>query len=407
MKKLLFMMSMLFLLSFGMTGCSSDDDSSMSNNERKDISITRSEESLVHKNNDFSFRLLRTVQGEESQILSPLSITMVLGMLNNGATGETQQQINEVLGFGDTGIEAVNGFCRKLLTEAPSLDRKVKLQMANNIYVNQPYKLLPDFIKSAQDYYDATPETLNFRDDNTLSIINDWGKNHTNGVIPQILDQLDASAVSYLLSAVYFNGMWKDKFSKSETKKEAFVGIKGHHFVQMMHRDADYDYTENEYLQALGMPYGNGAFSMTVLLPRQNETLSDMLQKLDGEEWAEIQSFLKETSVDVKMPTFEVTTDVDLVDVMSKLGMPKAFSDMAEFTGFCTEPTYISKMKQSSRIKVDEEGTEAVSATVVVPGDYECINPNRAEFHATRPFIYVISEKSTGAIFFIGSYMGD
>ena len=137
MKKLLFMMSMLFLLSFGMTGCSSDDDSSMSNNERKDISITRSEESLVHQNNDFSFRLLRTVQGEESQILSPLSITMVLGMLNNGATGETQQQINEVLGFGDTGIEAVNGFCRKLLTEAPGLDRKVKLQMANNIYVNQ------------------------------------------------------------------------------------------------------------------------------------------------------------------------------------------------------------------------------------------------------------------------------
>ena len=95
MKKLLFMMSMLFLLSFGMTGCSSDDDSSMSNNERKDISITRSEESLVHQNNDFSFRLLRTVQGEESRILSPLSVTMVLGMLNNGATGETQQQIND------------------------------------------------------------------------------------------------------------------------------------------------------------------------------------------------------------------------------------------------------------------------------------------------------------------------
>ena len=127
---------------------------------------------------------------------------------------------------------------------------------------------------------------------------------------------------------------------------------------------------------------------------------------MTAEEWKELTTALSLALVDVKMPKFETTTEVCLNDVLSDLGMPKAFTREAEFPDFCNVPTFIGFCKQSSQIKVDEEGTVAAAVTTIgMQSEY--VPAERAEFHATRPFIYVISETSTGAIFFIGSYMGD
>ena len=139
----------------------------------------------------------------------------------------------------------------------------------------------------------------------------------------------------------------------------------------------------------------------------KNVTVNYIGSFVDGREFDNIRQTMAYKTVEVWLPTFETKTDIDLIDVMSKLGMPKAFSKDAEFPAFCDTPTFISVMKQSSRIKVNEEGTEAASATVAKMGYTDYIDPFRAEFHADRPFIYLISEKSTGAIFFVGSYLGD
>ena len=441
MKKNVMWMVIALMMATMMAGCSKSDDESTpdeplpnENNERKDISLTRAEQELVNCNNDFAFNLFRTVNtisdyiqpetvtsimpggcvvgrwDTRSQILSPISITYALGMLNNGAAGETQAEINKVLGFGDTGADGINAFCRKMLTEAPNLDKLTKVMIANTIYMNKGYQLKSDFITKAKNFYDAEPETRDFYDGKTRDVINQWGNDHTEGMIPEVLkeDEFDPRAVSYLLNTIYFKGAWAEKFDKNNTKDETFKTESGEKKkVPMMHQEHEFNYTETEDCQALCLPYGNNAYRMTILLPKEGKSISDVANTLTKETWQRYQ-WMGNAIVDVKLPRFESQSDVDLKKVMALLGMPKAFSPAAEFPDFCNGSTYIDLMKQVAKIKLNEEGTEAAAVTVIgmiktsIPSE-----PQHVNFHATRPFLYVISEQSTGAIFFIGQYMGD
>ena len=406
------------MMALGMTACNNDKDDQIvpdeplpnENNERTDIRLTRGEQELVSGSNDFAFNLLREAGADKSIILSPISITYALGMLNNGAAGETQQQICNVLGFGETGADGINDFCRKMLTEAPQLDKLTKVLISNNIYMNQGYELKPDFVQKAKDYYDAQPETRFFGDGKTMDVINQWASDHTEKMIEKVLDadSFDPAAVSYLLNAIYFKGAWAEKFDKANTRDEAFEGAA--RSVPMMHQEHQFSYRENELCQALRLPYGNGAYSMTVLLPREGKTVNDVLQGLTAEAWQQQYQYMGSALADVKLPRFESNTDVWLNDIMMQLGMPKAFTDRAEFPDFCNVATKIGMMKQVARIKLSEEGTEAAAVTVKgmeLASASEPIEPLRVNFHATRPFLYVISEQSTGAIFFVGTYYGD
>ena len=411
-----------------MTACSSDGDELSDiderivipeNNEQTPISLTQAEQQLVTSNNDFAFNLFRLAgprvpsepagqEPEKGTILSPISITYALGMLNNGAAGETQQQINKVLGFNNA--DEVNAFCKKMLTEALHLDKLTKVQIANNIYVNKDYTLNPVFVEKANDFYDAQPETRDFADGKTRDVINQWASDHTEKMIEEVLseDEFDPAAVSYLLNAIYFKGTWEVQFKKEETKEEAFksTGKK----VPMMHMEQQFLYADKGDYEALKLPYGNGAYSMTILLPKDGKTTYDIAQSLTSESWKSMWKSgvpSEGTIVDVKLPRFETNTDLDLVKIMSRLGMPKAFTVSAEFPDFCNVPTYIALMKQVARIKVSEEGTEAAAVTVIgMKNSVTPSEPIHVNFHADHPFIYIISEQSTGAIFFIGHYTG-
>jgi len=426
MEKKMYLFMATIVLMMAMTGCNGSDDIisdgplSNKNNERKDISLTRAEQELVNSNNEFAFNLFRLAvphnpathqeKPEKSVILSPISITYALGMLNNGATGETQAEINKVLGFGETGADGINNFCRKMLTEAPKLDKLTKVMIANTIYMNKGYELKKDFISKAKTYYDAEPETRDFADGKTRAVINKWGSDHTEKMIEEVLseNEFDPSAVSYLLNAIYFKGAWAEKFDKTNTKDETFKGYEAEKKVPMMHQEHEFGYTETDVCQALCLPYGNNAYRMTILLPKEGKTVYDVAQTLKGDTWQRFQ-WMGSALVDVKLPRFESQTNIGLVEVMSALGMPKAFTGAAEFPNFCNVPTYIDMMKQVAKIKLNEEGTEAAAITVIGMRETSAgpSEPERVEFHATRPFLYVISEQSTGAIFFIGQYMGD
>jgi serpin B len=208
--------------------------------------------------------------------------------------------------------------------------------------------------------------------------------------------------VSFLLNALYFKGKWAAPFNKEYTREESFNGGTK---VPMMYQGGYYMYTENDLYQAIKLSYGNGSYLMTVYLPRQGKTISDVLDKLDGKSW---QFYTNSRSVALKLPRIETDTEVNLTPIMMALGMPTAFDpDDAEFPDFCNYPTYIGLMKQLAKIKLDEEGTEAAAVTVVVVAPGSASQEQTAEFFATRPFLYIISEQSTGAIFFIGQYMGD
>ena len=375
-------------------------------NVRHDVSLTAEEKELVKSNNDFAINLMREARTEESQILSPLSITYALGMLKNGAAGKTQQEINKVLGFGEAGAEAINQFCRKMLTEAPTLDAETTAEIANTIFVNNHwnYELQQPFVEQAQQYYDATPEARDFYDDATRDVINQWGSDHTHGMIKEVLSEqefeLGKDYVSYLMNALYFKGKWAHPFKKENTREESFNGGIN---VPMMSLHGEFEYTENDLYQAIKLPYGNGAYLMTVYLPRKGKTIGNVLEQMDGKNW---QFTAGDWDVALKLPRIETNTNVNLNPIMSALGMPTAFnSDDAEFPDFCNCPTYIGLMKQVAKIKLDEEGTEAAAITII--GMDATGMPRTAEFYATRPFLYIISERSTGTIFFIGQYTGD
>ncbi len=370
----------------------------------KEIELTDGERQLITGNNDFAFNLFRETRGEKSSVISPLSITYALGMLNNGAAGQTQQEINQTLGFGEAGADAINAFCRKMLTEANSLDATTKALIANTIFVNagKGYYLQNGFVEKANDFYDAQPQSRDFNDGQTMDIINQWANDHTEGMIPSVFDEesFNPKAVSYLLNALYFKGMWSDPFDVTQTTEEAFGG--GPEVPIMNKYCNEIDYTENDCYQAINLPYGNGAYRMTVYLPREGKTIADVLEGLNGKNW---QIKGRKYDIDLKLPRFETDVNINLVKPMSDLGMPSAFTPNAEFPYFCNgDEIFIGNMFQVAKIKLDEQGTEAAAVTVIQVADGM---PPFAKFYATRPFLYIISEQSTGTIFFIGQYTGN
>ena len=413
------------LMATAMTvGCSSDSDEDVLKPYPIDPApsgLTRAEQEMVGSSNDFAFNLFREARDEKrSQILSPISITYALGMLNNGAAGETQQEINKVLGFSETGAEGINTFCAKMLRRAGTLDEKTKVMIADNIYMNKGFELLPAFKETVKTYYDADAETRDFADGKTRDVINQWGSDHTMGMIKEVLteDEFDPTAVSYLLNAIYFKGTWQYQFDKNMTQEEVFQhpdGTEEITWCSMMHQTATLDYLQTDDFQALRLPYGNGAWNMTVLLPiaksnevQTGEDINKVLKSLNSASWQKIQQQMAPMKVDVHLPRLESDTDIDLIPIMRKLGMTKAFTSAAEFPNFCNTATFIGLMKQVAKIKLDEEGTEAAAVTVIgmdksMAGPSE---PDYATFYANHPFLYVISEKTTGAIFFIGQYTG-
>ena len=396
----------------------------------KYIELTQDEKQLVKQNNDFAFRLFSTARSIEpsSMILSPLSITYALGMLNNGAAGQTQQEISKVLGFGD--VDAQNEFCQKMKLELAGTAwyDPTRLNIANTIFVNKGmgWQVKDDFAQKASQYYMANPQNRDFRDGETRDVINQWASDHTEGMIQKVVDAdtFNPDAVSYLLNAIYFKGMWDAKFNKEETKNMLFNQAgKSPEMMKrpMMHQTAEFKYAEDDNYQALILPYahsaegeeqgGNRAMQMTVLLPKSKEAIVKyMLPKVPTvDTWKKLNLHMRSTRVDVLLPRFETDTDLDLKPIMQKLGMTDAFnSQQASFPNLCNLKTHIDMIKQVAKIKLDEEGTEAAAVTVI--GVNTTAMPDLQPiitFHADHPFIYVISEQQTGAIFFIGQYTGN
>lgn len=176
--------------------------------EPKFLNLTQEEQACANACNDFTFRLFRASKEEENIVLSPLSVTYALSMLNNGASGETREEIKRALGFGDKEVADINAFCLKMMTDCATLDNRVKLLISNTVFMNKGYMLKPSFVETVKHFYDATPETRDFHDGLTMDAINQWASDHTEGMIPKVLDKnsFDPDAVSYLMNAIYFCG---------------------------------------------------------------------------------------------------------------------------------------------------------------------------------------------------------
>ena len=392
--------------------------------EVKPVQLTAEQTVFANDNNGFTLNFFQSLNGKtknRSIICSPLSITYVLSMVNDAATGTTEQELEQTLGFHKGGIQAVNDYCKNLIDNLPHVDEKVQLNIANAIFVNDKYQLKKLFQQDMANYYDAKAEALDFSSPSTLDRINGWCDEKTRGMIPNILEQVDPRTVSYLLNAIYFKADWASMFEKNETREEVFTTPDGETRVPLMHQNVYMNYLRNDTYAAVSIPYGNGRWMMTVMLPEEGKTTDDVISSLAASGWSTdfLKNPLREArryAVDLKLPRFETAFDTDdaggLIELLMGMGIRRAFDgNSAEIPNMCENGNlYISMMKQKAKIKVNEEGSEAAAVTIAGLNFSSAVadtqEPPKATFHANRPFVYLIHEQSSGVILFVGKFMG-
>ena len=380
------------------------------------IQLTEEQREFAKKNNDFTFNLYRAVndaqQERKSIVTSPLSVTYVMGMLNDGAAGKTEEEITSVLGFGAGDKSAVNAYCQALIRQAPLADPSVTLQIANIVAADQDVVLEDTYKQNMSDYYEADVASLDFSEPASLDYLNGWCNEKTEGMIPKIIDELSPEAKLVLMNAIYFKATWTEKFDEQDTKEETFTKADGTAAtVPMMYRNALIQYGANDVFSSVCLPFGSGdKYRMYVLLPSEGKSVDDVVNVLTNDFWEKNRPS-GNAVVDLKLPRFKTNSDIRLNDLISQLGAPSMFdSEKADFAGISKnyKDLYVSLLKQKAAIEVSEEGTKASAVTVAMidtasgPMDYE-----KATFHADRPFVYLIQEWDTRAVFFIGTYEGD
>lgn len=398
------------------SSCKDDGDVVYMLPEKRPIVLTEEQRQIRDSNNEFAWRLFQTMQehqGEVSTVMSPIGVTYMLGMLNAGAAGATREEITATLGFG-ADPTAVNEFCQKMIDGAPNVDPAATVRIANSIDVNSAkgITLLKQYVNDIKKYYNAQIDALDFSKNSTLDKINSWCKKNTDGMIPSILDELNPDAAMYVLNAIYFNADWTEKFDPNDTRSSSFTRQDGSIVtLPLMHRKAVAQCCESELCSMLRIPFGSGGYSMYVMLPAEGKTTSELTHDMTGQALTEHLNGIDVTpnEVDILMPKFEITSDIDLIDILKPMGIQSAFTARADFSNMSDASLFVTKMRQVAKIEVNEDGAKASAVTVSTFGESSIgpITYQKAEFHANRPFLYFILEETTRSIFFIGTYHGE
>lgn len=377
------------------------------------IDLREAEAQMVVSDQAFAFEFFTNVFDEERKdndenfMVSPFSLSMALAMTWNGSAGATKQAMQNTVGLGDWSDDEVNNYFKKLKDAFVKTDPSTQLSIANSIWTNKNIEILSDFISLNQSYYNATVEAVDFANPATVGKINQWAANNTNGLIKGVIDNTNPTDLMYLLNALYFKGIWTSEFEVKNTSKMNFTTNNGSHtMVDMMHQEARFNYTADETLQIIELPYGNKAFSMMVLLPKEGQKLTDVTQALKNESyWNNLKSRMSNKKVDLFLPKFKTEYSKKLNDVLTDMGMEVAFAPgKADFSRMSKRDAFISMVKQDTYIATDEVGTEAAAVTSVGITVTSLPAPDeKIEFKADRPFMYIIQEKSTGSVLFMGA----
>ena len=372
------------------------------------IVISEKAQEVLNASNQFGFEILQKAfeeSGDNNLMISPLSITQALSMTYNGADGETKTAFENVLHFTGQTADEVNQAALDLTTALLEVDSKVDIKIANSIWYREDFSVEQDFINANQTYYDAEVSDLDFNNPASKDIINNWVDEKTNHKIEKIVDNISGDDIMFLINAIYFKGGWKTEFESKNTEDKPFYLNDGTtKNVETMYVENDFSVSYEETFSAIELPYGQGNYSMLILLPNDESSLSELVSQLDNQNWNElIQKMSVPISRNLWMPKFKFEYENSLKDELIDLGLGNAFSDYADFTGINKDGGLnISRVKHKTFIEVNEEGTEAAAVTSVVVG-VTSAGPGMNLFAIDHPFLFVIKEKYTNAILFVGT----
>ena len=341
---------------------------------------------------------------DKNYFVSPLSLHTALGMLMNGAGGANATELKNTLKLNGLTDAQVSDTYAKIVSSFPAIDPNVTTSMANSIWYRKAFPFSQTFLDKNKAIFNAT---VNAEDFNTATVkkINQWASDNTKGKIPQVIDQIQATDVMFLLNALYFKGNWTVPFDTKQTQDEDFVGAATKK-VKMMNLKSDFGFTTNDRFSALELPYGSGKFNMTLVLPTNAKTsTTTLLNSLSAADWKQLTTLSKQ-KVTVKVPKFTLNYEIKLNEILKSMGMKNAFNSPNDWSKMVSDPELAKKLalsfvKQNTFIAVDEKGTEAAAVTTI--GISLTSAPiNEPEFFCNRPFLFAIHEKTTGQVIFVG-----
>jgi serpin B len=376
--------------------------------------LTQAESQLILADNAFTFALLRETLAREpagaNVFVSPLSVAMALGMTYNGTDGPTAAAFEQTLRVAGLSRDEINTAYRGLIDMLRGLDATTTFRIANSIWYRQSYSFDTTFLRVNRTYFDAESRGLDFADPATAGIINAWVDEATAGRIPTIIEPpIPDAMIMYLINAIYFKGTWTHRFDPGRTSVQPFH-LEGGGTVQaqlMTHGgEVPVRGAADALASVVDLPYGGGAFSMTIILPAPGQTVHAVAAQLDQARWDAWIGALDSGETVVFLPKFTLTYELAAADpVLRALGLTPAWCDEWPATDFSrmdpTNSACISEVKHKTFVLVDEAGTEAAAVTSVGVG----VTSAPPMVRVDRPFLFAIRERLSGTILFVGRVM--
>ena len=365
-------------------------------------------EKLATANTAFAFDLLKQIvkeQPDTNVFISPFSVSTVLQMTANGATGETWAEMQRVLKTAGLPAGTLNSACKDL-NQSLNSQPGVILNLANAIWYKEGLYLKPAFVSVNKQFFQAELAGVDFTKPESAQTINHWADVKTSGKIKQVVRwPFDPLTRVILANAIYFKGKWDRQFDKSKTQPHVFhLSGGGEKPAPTMWQHGDFSYQEDDGYQAVRLPYIGGRLQMYLFLPATNSSPAKLLADFSGEAWRDkiLPQFEKHKGT-LALPRFKMEYAVVLNDPLKALGMKQAFSDNADFSAMAGEPLYVSEVKQNSFVDVNEEGTEAAAVTTVTMKAQGVFRPEKLfVMTVDRPFLFVIGDDQTKSILFMG-----
>ena len=370
-------------------------------------------EDVVKANNDLGMKMfskLAAAEAGKNMMISPLSISIAMAMSTNGATGENLDEMKEVLGFGEMELGDVNEQFMHLIASLVAADKDLALEIANSVWMREDFSLdvKAAFTEILQEFYDAEVFAEGFTAEN----INAWVSEKTHGKIDEIIKEIGANTVMYLINALYFKAAWTTAFNEENTREGVFTLSDGTEttadFMSFSEEEEapeffsySSDWSDKDGYAVIRIPYGRGVFAFYGIVPtyENKSNIDDFIAKMAENGFDKYTADLTEKEFPLELPKFKFEYEKSLVDIFKELGMEKAFVE-GGFYNIADLPhdPFISNILHKTFIEVNEAGTEAAAVTAVEYGE----NAMPSGFYATRPFVFVIRDDRTGSILFIG-----
>ena len=410
MKKLIALL-LAFAMALGLTACSQvSANDLMKDVPAKNVDVLPDMDAGAAAAAGFGVRLFQTSMEEgKNTLISPLSVLYALAMTANGADGETLAQMEQVLGMD---IEKLNSYMLAYLDLLPEA-KDYKLSLANSIWFKDDpdFVVEQSFLQTNADYYGADAYKAAF-DEATRNDINNWVKEHTDGMIPEIINKIPDEAVMYLVNALAFDAKWDKKYEDYQIREGRFTTEDGkRQDVDMMHSE-EHTYLEDDMATGFTKYYKDRRYAFVAMLPNEGVTVSQYVESLTGKHLRDLLSNPQDVTVFATMPKFETEYGIEMSEVLQEMGMVDAFDwQVADFSRLGTYNVdgmniCINRVLHKTFISVTEQGTKAGAATaveMVAEGAMEM--EEFKEVILDRPFVYMLIDCETNLPFFIGTMM--